>query len=108
MKDPPTRWTPAEATRKINECARGDNLGLALTFHAKEQMLARDIIVGDVRHVLKRGFVYDEPEPATRGYFKYCVEGVTPSSDGRTVRVVVIPSGDCELKIVSVMWRDER
>lgn len=81
---------------------------MALTFHAKEQMLDRGLIMGDVLHLLKGGFVYDEPEAATRGHFKYRVEGTTPNSDGRTVRVVVIPSGDCHIKIVTVMWRDEK
>jgi hypothetical protein len=107
MTKPPCQWTPAEATRKINECARGDPT-IALTFHAKEQMLNRDLIIGDVLHLLKWGFVYEDPEAATRGHFKYRVEGTTPNSDGRTVRVIVIPSGDCHLKIVTVMWRDER
>jgi len=72
-------------------------------------MLDRNLIMGDVRYVLRSGFVFDEPEEATKaGYFKYRVEGTTPSSDGRTVRIVVIPDGGVELKIVTVMWRDER
>ena len=71
-------------------------------------MADRDVIMADLLHLLKSGFVHDEPEPATREHFKYRIEGTTPNSDGRTLRAVVIPSGDCELKIVTVMWRDER
>ena len=48
-------------------------------------MASRDLLVGDLMHLLKRGFVYAEPEAATRGYWKYKVEGTTPNSDGRTV-----------------------
>lgn len=109
MKKPPGRWTVADATKRINECAKDQNLSITLTGHAKDQMLDRDLIMGDLRHVLRSGFVYDEPEEATQaGFFKYRIEGTTPNSDGRTVRVVVIPSGGHELKIVTVMWRDER
>jgi hypothetical protein len=72
-------------------------------------MRDRDLIMGDVLHVLRTGFVYEEPEPATiNGFFRYRIEGTTPNSDGRTVRVVVIPSGGHGAKIVTVMWRDER
>jgi hypothetical protein len=81
---------------------------LDLTGHARSQMSERDLIVGDVLHVLKHGFVYEEPESATReGCFKYKLESTTPSST-RTVRVVAIPwVNPAEIKIVTVMWRDE-
>ena len=72
-------------------------------------MLERDLIMGDALHVLKHGFVYEEAEPAMRGFFKYKMECNTPNSNGRTVRVVVIPSvNKAAFKIVSVMWADER
>lgn len=65
--------------------------------------------MGDFLHLLKNGFVYDEPEAATRdGYFKYRVEGTTPNSEGRTLRAVVIPSNGCAMKAITIMWRDER
>jgi hypothetical protein len=64
--------------------------------------------MGDVLHVLKRGFVLDEPEASTRrGYFKYQIEATTPNSDGRTIILVVIPDGSCELNIKRLLWRDE-
>lgn len=105
----PGSWSAAEATRRINACAKSLMLNVARTRHAKDQLLERDLIMGDLIHLLKTGFVYEEPEPATReGFFKYCIEGTTPNSGRRTVRAVVIPDGDCSLKIVTVMWRDEK
>lgn len=109
MARAPGKWAVADATKRVNDAAKSRDLSITLTGHAKEQMLARDLIMGDVLHVLKSGFIYDDPEEATKpGFFKYRIEGTTPNSDGRTVRVVVIPSGGHELKIVTVMWRDER
>lgn len=64
--------------------------------------------MADLLHVLRTGFVYERPEPASReGFFKYQVEGKSPNSGKRIVRVVVIPDGRCDMKIVSVMWKDE-
>ena len=71
--------------------------------------MERGLVVADIRHLLSFGFVYDEPEEASReGFFKYTIEGTTPNSDGRTVRLVVIPDGRSSVKIVTVMWKDER
>lgn len=108
LPEPLDAWKPADATRRINAYARDDGLALSLTRHAREQMQARDLLVGDLMHLLKRGFIYDPPEPAARGCWKYKVEGTTPSSDGRTVAAIVIPAPGPELTIVTVMWRDER
>jgi hypothetical protein len=109
MPKPPGAWTPAVATKQINDCANQPNMNLSLTGHAKDQMAERDLIVGDLRHLLRRGFVFDQGAPATReGYFRYAIEGTTPNSDGRTVRAIVIPDGRLDLKIVTVMWRTER
>lgn len=110
MGQAPGRWKPAEATRRINECARSTGgPTLTLVKHVKERLVQRDLTTGDLLHLLKTGFVYDEPEESTQiGYFKYRVEGKTPNSEGRMVRAVVIPNGGCELKIITIMWRDER
>ena len=69
----------------------------------------RDLIVGDVLHVLKRGFVYDKPQKASRrNCWKYKMQNITPNSGNREVRVVVIPSWSPRCcKIVTVMWADE-
>jgi Domain of unknown function (DUF4258) len=104
----PEPLSPAKATEFIRSKV-GPSLGVHWTRHAREQMAARDLLMGDVLHVLKHGFVYDEAEPATQiGLFKYKIESATPNSFGRTVRVVVIPSMSSEVKIVTVMWKDER
>lgn len=106
---PPGEWKAADATLKINQCAARPDMVLSRTAHAKRQMDDRNLIVSDLLHLLKRGFVYDPPVRATReGFYKYAVEGTTPNSDGRTVRAIVIPDGRLELKVVTVMWRDER
>lgn len=108
MKEP-GKWTPAAATIRINKCARSESLTLTFAEHFHERLAERDLIMGDLIHLLKTGFVHDEAEPSTReGHFKYRIEGKTPNSDGRTVRAVVIPSGGCEIKIVTIMWRDEK
>jgi hypothetical protein len=100
--------SPAKATSEIRgKC--GPELSLYLTGHAKDQMADRGLIMGDVLHVLKHGFVYESPEPSTReGCFKYKMECVTPNSNGRTLRVVLIPSQRSDVKIVTVMWVDEK
>lgn len=101
-------WPPAKATSELRKLAQQD-FNLCLTAHAREQLTERDLIAGDLTHVLKHGFVYEEAEPSTReGYYKYKMECISPNSDGRTVRVVVIPgSKPLDLKIVTIMWVDE-
>ncbi len=71
-------------------------------------MRERDLIVSEVLHVLKFGFIYEDPEPATqKGCYKYKVESTSPAG-ARVVRVVAIPWAEPpEIKIVTVMWRDE-
>ena len=74
-----------------------------------DQMRDRDLVMGNVRHVLRNGFVLEEGEPATRpGLSRYGIEGVSPNSGGRTVRVVFIPNlAGCSAKILTVMWADD-
>jgi hypothetical protein len=100
--------SPGRATEFIRSIAR-DDPELEWTDHSQEQMAERDLLVGDVLYVLKNGFVHEEGQPTTRtGFFRYCMESSTPNSNGRDVRVVVIPSPQRqELKIVTVMWIDE-
>src|SRR5689334_1046129 len=99
-------WKPADATDNIRSIAHGE-FRLHLTDHAREQMSIRDLFTGDIRHVLKHGFVYEEAIESTRpGYFKYKMDGLTPNSDARPVRVIVVVG--CQppsLKIVTVMWK---
>lgn len=102
-------WGPADATDRIRRIARDDNFTIVLTDHAKAQMELRDLIVGDVRYVLKNGFVYEQPEPSTRPeFFKYKVENRSPNGGARSVRVISIPDeSHVWIKVVTVMWVDE-
>jgi hypothetical protein len=77
--------------------------------HFKERLAERGLIMGDLTHLLRNGFVYDAPEESTRkGLYKYRVEGTTPNSEGRTLRAIVIPSNGCAMKVITIMWRDEK
>lgn len=78
------------------------------THHVKVRLDERDLIMGDVMHVLRHGFVYEPGELSTMtGLFKYKMEAATPNSKGRTLVVVVIPSARTKsIKIVTAMWKD--
>ncbi len=83
---------------------------LAYKVHAVKREGERSLYVPDVLYVLKHGFVYEEPAPATRqGYFRYEMHGLTPNSGGRAVGLVVIPDvQNCVVKLVTIMWIDEK
>src|SRR3954452_10995687 len=102
-------WSPGKATDRIRALASDDAFDLYYTGHARDQMSARDLLVGDVLHVLRYGFVFEEGSLSTRaGFFKYAMECRTPNSGSRTVRVIVIPAPqNCSAKIITVMWADE-
>lgn len=103
-------WKPADATDQIRLLARRDEMCITRRDHACEQMAARGLVMGDVLYLLKNGFVYEEAQNSTRkGLFKYKMESITPNSGNRAVRVVVIPDEkNCWLKIITVMWVDEK
>lgn len=102
-------WSAADATLLINEIARDRTCDLAITKHARERMKERDLIISDLLFVLKNGFVYDGAQESTvAGLYKYGVEGQSPNSGSRVLKVVAIPDEkSCGLKIVTFMWRDE-
>lgn len=108
MAGAPGEWSPADATKRINACARDRLLDLSLTRHVPERLDQRDLVIRDLLHVLQTGFVYDKPKHSTQsGYFKYSIEGKSPNSGNRILRAIVIPDGRTELKVVTIMWRDE-
>ena len=110
MPSPPEPWPPAEATKRLNEIARNpDSFNVSFRIHALDQMKERDITVPDALYVLRTGFVYDAPIPATQpGLYRYKMKGPTPSSYRREVSIVVIPSmHKADVKIITVMWADE-
>lgn len=105
----PQPWSPPDATTTTRQIAKHADLSITYTRHAKEQMLARDLIIGDVNYVLKNGFVHSEPQASTReGLYKYLVESRSPNSNNRSVRIVVVPCAKTRwIKIITVMWVDE-
>lgn len=105
----PQPWKSADATDAIRQMGASPTLDLSYTGHVKDRLAERDLLIGDVRYVLKHGFVFDDPQPATQaGLFRYQMETRTPNSNNRTVRIVVIPDPQrCWIKVVTVMWADE-
>jgi hypothetical protein len=102
-------WSAAEATRLINEIAKNKQCDFARTKHSVERMSERGLIMSDLLFVLKNGFVYGEAKESTiKGLYKYEVEGQSPNSGSRILKVVAIPDySSCQLKVVTIMWRDE-
>ena len=102
-------WNPTDATYAIREVGRHPALSLAYKIHAMQRLAERGIVVSDVLYLLRNGFVYEDPKPATQaGYFRYVVDCRTPNSDGRIVTAVVIPNANTmSIKIVTVYWKDE-
>ena len=103
-------WSPADATDYLRDMARSPEFSIVYKLHSTERMAKRSIISSDVLYVLKNGFVLQDAVSAekTVGYFKYTIECISPNSDGRTVRLVVIPNArTCKIKMITVMWADE-
>jgi hypothetical protein len=103
-------WNKSEATEAIRKMAKSERLGLIYKLHARERLSERNLIMSDVLFVLKNGFVHNDAVKSTReGYHKYAIECRSPNSGGREVRVIAIPDLEtCKLKIVTVMWVDEK
>ncbi|MEO0496435.1 MAG: DUF4258 domain-containing protein [Pseudomonadota bacterium] len=82
---------------------------MSYTLHARSRILERGMIISDVLHVLRTGFVHENAVPASRpGYHRYVVQGVAPNGGQRKIGVPVIPDqAGCLLKVVTVMWIDE-
>jgi hypothetical protein len=102
-------WGATEATKRIRAITRDRRFSLSYKVHALQRLAERGVLVGDVLFVLKNGFVYTDPKPATRpDFFRYEMESRTPNSEGRAIRVVVIPDEmNLICKVVTVMWADE-
>jgi Domain of unknown function (DUF4258) len=100
---------PANATELINRISKNLSCNLSLTIHAKDRLKERDLLMGDLLHVLRHGYVYEVAEASTlAGAYKYKIEGKTPNSGGRAVRAVVVASAKhSDIKVITVMWRDE-
>ncbi len=107
MQEP---WLAADATTIIRKISTDKCLGLHLKIHAKDQMSERGIIMSDILYILKNGFVYEDPLPATQnGFYRYAIESKSPNSESRSIRLIIIPEeAACKLKLVTVMWVDEQ
>lgn len=105
----PEPWAPAQATDRLRAISRSEAFGVTFRLHALDQLVDRDLTTSDALYVLKNGFVYEKPTPATQpGLYRYAMCGPTPNSNSRHVRIVVIPSMHAaEAKIITVMWADE-
>lgn len=103
-------WKPADATDEIWKLAKSDQLNLTSSGHARDQLSIRDLFIGDALYVLKHGFVCDAAQESTQpSLFKYRVESRSPNSGNRIVRVVAVPDPNSGLiKLVTVMWKDEK
>jgi hypothetical protein len=106
----PQPWKPADATDEIRRMAKSPTLKLTYREHAKDQIKERDLVIGDVLHALKNGFVYADAQTTTKNnLFKYLMESKTPNSGNRAIRVVLIPDPErCWIKVLTVMWVDEK
>ena|SRR5665213_1610712 len=104
----PQPWSPADATDIIRSIAKGDYI-LSQTEHILENLELRSLYMGDVLYVLKNGFVLTPAQSSTRkNWFKYRIDSKSPNSGNRFVRVVFLPCAKPnELKLITVMWRDE-
>ena len=112
MAEPAQPWKPGDATQIINRIVRDPSCRFSYTVHVKERMAERNIVMSDLLFALKNGNVYDIPTEADQstipGYYKYKVECQTPNSGSRTLRVVAVPdSKSCQIKVITIMWRDE-
>ncbi|MGI9311681.1 MAG: DUF4258 domain-containing protein [bacterium] len=83
---------------------------MAYKRHAEERIEERGIIISDVLHILKNGFVDDVPKESSRkGFYIYKICGKTPNSGSRTICLVVIPDlKRSAIKIITAMWKDLR
>ena len=101
--------SPSSATAKINQMACDPYCDLSKSLHAEDRLQERAILTSDLLHLLRTGFVYDDPEKATRkGFWKYKIEGKTPNSNGRIITAIVIPDFKTKhIKIVTSYWKDK-
>lgn len=90
---------------------------LHISKHARERIEQRSIIMSDVLHLLKYEHVEPQRQKATirnmswhqHKLWRYAITGYTPNSDRRRLQsIVIIPDEKGGIKIVTIMWQDER
>jgi hypothetical protein len=100
---------PEEATRRIRYAATRSEVGIGYPWEQAQALVEMGLVIGDVLHVLKRsGVVYEPGRPASRvGAFCYSMDGTSPNSGGRVVRIeVIISPWPLVIKVNRVLWRD--
>lgn len=107
----PEPWPSRLATENIRSIARDGASNLEYTTEVKDKIEHRGFqqIMGDLKYVLKNGFVHGTPKryKASRKYV-YSIESMTPNSGGRRIRLGVIPSVKAnKMKVVWVEWVDD-
>lgn len=109
MLIPAQPWTAAVATRTINQIAKNPQCDMSYVHHVSMRLKERNLLISDLLYVLKNGFVYAEPQESTLAdHYKYRIEGQSPNSGSRYLRAVAIPDEkSCQIKVITIMWRDE-
>ena len=100
--------SPADATDGIRALVRDDEADAHIRVHFKKQLNERELLITDALHVLKHGFVYDQPEQSTQpGFWKYKMQGTSPNSGKRKLEIIIIPDFDqCGYKLITIYWAD--
>ncbi|WP_372425188.1 DUF4258 domain-containing protein [Salinarimonas chemoclinalis] len=81
---------------------------LGLSAHARERLEQRGLTIADLRWVLRTGFVTAPWRPGRLpGTFRYAVDGASPNTGSRKLRLVVVPDEEqCRIFVVTAMWLD--
>ena len=108
MADPKQPWKTSDATSIINRIAKNPLCEFSYTKHVRDRMSERNLIISDILYVLRTGYVYEEPEESSiDGFYKYQIEGQSPNSGARYLRVIAVPDpNECQIKVITIMWRD--
>jgi len=104
----PEPWPPAVATRAINSLSAHPGMRFVMKSHALKRKDLRGLTTSDVLYVLKYGFVFKEHQSSSReGFYKYLIEGRSPNTGTRSIRVCLIPDEkNLGVKVLTVMWVD--
>ena len=104
-----TPLSSRQATEEIRRLSSNLDTDWYSTTHIKERMAERSLVISDIKHLLKTGYVYEDGKASTqKGFWKYKVVGRTPNSENRSLVTVVIPDSTTKsLKLVTIYWQDD-
>lgn len=92
-----SRLEKAQARKLLGEFFKKNPNNTSFTKHAREQMIERDLIVGDVLNVLRAGIIYDDPE-CEHGSWRYRIQTTK-------ITVVFAFNSPDKIKIITA-WRN--